>query len=100
MEIPGYTAMAPAYTHMEVGLAVLGGAADAGMGIRAAAKLLDLDFIPVATERFDLIIPNQYYSSKAVASLIKALRSDEFKTQVNSMGGYEMRQSGRVMYEA
>jgi putative molybdopterin biosynthesis protein len=100
MEIPGYATKAPAYTHIEVGLAVLGGTADAGMGIRAVAALLDLDFIPVATERFDLIIPNKYHSSKAVASLLKALRLDELKTQVNHMGGYKMGQAGKVIYEA
>lgn len=98
LEILGYTTMA--YTHLEVALAVFRGDADVGMGIRAAAKLLDLDFIPVANERFDLIIPNEYSSSKAINALFKSLNSEDLRTQISHMGGYEMREAGKVMYEA
>jgi len=99
LEIPGY-ATAPAYTHLEVALAILRSAADAGIGIRAAAKLLDLDFIPVATERFDLVIPKEHCSSKAIGALFKSLNSNELKTHMTHMGGYGMQETGKVMYEA
>ena len=98
-EIPGY-AMESAFTHLEVGTAVLRGTADAGMGIRAVAKLLNLDFIPVANERFDLIIPNEYGSTKAVSALLKSLNSEELRMRIAHMGGYEMHETGQVMYEA
>jgi putative molybdopterin biosynthesis protein len=97
-EIPGYTGIA--HTHVEVALAVFGGSADGGMGIRAAAQLLGLDFIPVAHERFDLIIPDKYYSTEAVATLCESLRSAEFKGRVSHMGGYETSDTGKIVYES
>jgi putative molybdopterin biosynthesis protein len=97
-EILGYAKMA--YTHLEVALAVFRGEADIGMGIRAAAKLLDLDFIPVANERFDLIIPNEYSSIKAINALFKSLNSEDLRKQISRMGGYEMRETGKIMYES
>jgi putative molybdopterin biosynthesis protein len=96
-EISGYTNIA--YTHMEVALAILGGAADIGMGIRAAAKLLGLDFIPIANERFDLIIPNEYYSTEAVSALRESLDLSEFKSYVTHLGGYETYDTGKIFYE-
>ena len=62
--IKGYDRIAN--THMEVGLEVFSGSADVGLGIMTVAKMLDLDFIPLTTERFDLIIPTETYSSGAV----------------------------------
>ncbi len=96
-EISGYSRIA--YTHMEVALEVLKGTADAGIAIRAAAKLLGLDFIPLATERFDLVIPNEHYSTGAIRALRDVLNSDEFKSNVIRMGGYELCDTGRIVYE-
>ncbi len=99
-EIQGYATREMAYTHLEVATAVLRGAADAGVGIRAAAKLLNLDFIPIVTERFDLIIPYKYSSTRAVNALLQSLSSDDLKTRITHMGGYEMQETGKVIYEA
>jgi putative molybdopterin biosynthesis protein len=96
-EIAGYATLA--HTHMEVALAVLQGSADVGMGIRAAAKALGLDFIPIANERFDLIIPNEYCSTEAVGALCRSLDLDEFKSTITHMGGYETYDTGKIMYE-
>jgi putative molybdopterin biosynthesis protein len=96
-EISGYSRIAT--THMEVALAVLKGSADAGVAIHAVAKLLKLDFIPLATERFDLVISNQCYSSQAVRALSDVLGSDEFKSSIAHMGGYEMCDTGKVVCE-
>ncbi len=96
-EISGYGTMA--HTHMEVALAVFRGAANVGMGIRAAANALNLDFIPVANERFDLIIPKAFFSSEAVSSLRKLLNLDEFKAAVARMGGYGTHDTGKIVYE-
>jgi putative molybdopterin biosynthesis protein len=96
-EISGYQKIAN--THMEVALEVFSGSADAGIGILTAAKLLDLDFIPLATERFDLIIPTESYSSGAVKALREVLNSAEFKSHITKMGGYETRDTGKVVYE-
>ncbi len=96
-ELSGYSRIA--YTHMEVALEVFRGTADTGIAIRAAAKLLGLDFIPLATERFDLVIPNEYYSTEAIKILRNVLNSDEFKLNVTRMGGYDIHDTGRIVYE-
>lgn len=95
--IQGYANIA--YTHMDVALEVFSGSADVGIGIMAAAKLLGLGFIPLATERFDLIIPNENYRAEALKSLLEVLCSDDFKSTVMRMGGYSTRDTGRIMYE-
>ena len=96
-DISGYTTVA--HTHMEVALEVLRGSADVGIAIRAAANLLGLDFIPLATERFDLIIPNEYCSTEAVRALCGVLSSDEFKIRAFQMGGYQTQDTGKIVYE-
>jgi excisionase family DNA binding protein len=97
LEIAGYSKIA--YTHMEVALDVLKGNADAGLAIQAVARLLGLDFIPLATERFDLIIPNVYYATDAIRTYCRVLRSEEFRFSIARMGGYGTSETGKVIYE-
>lgn len=94
-DIPGYFHIA--YTHMEVALEVFSGSADAGVGIFAAARMLDLDFVPLATERFDLVIPVENYETASVRALRRVLCSEEFKAGVAQMGGYDIRDTGKVV---
>lgn len=96
-DIPGYARIA--YTHMEVALEVFSGSADAGLGILAAARMLGLDFIPLAKERFDLAIPSANYTTGAVKALREVLNSQDFKSNIVEMGGYEIRDTGKVVYE-
>jgi putative molybdopterin biosynthesis protein len=96
-DIPGYSRIA--YTHMEVALEVFGGSADVGIGILAAARMLGLDFIPLARERFDLTIPTENYATGAVKALRDVLKSEEFKSNIIQMGGYETRDTGKIVYE-
>lgn len=96
-DIPGYSRIA--YTHMEVALEVFGGSADVGIGILAAARMLGLDFIPLAKERFDLTIPAEHYATGGVKALLEVLRSEEFKSNIVQMGGYDTRDTGKVVYE-
>ena len=84
---------------MEVALDVFSGAADAAVGIYATARLLGLDFLPLATERFDLIIPSDIFSSGTVKALREVLGSSEFKSNIARMGGYESHETGKIMYE-
>jgi putative molybdopterin biosynthesis protein len=88
------------YTHMNVASAVASNSADTGLAIRAAAVALDLDFIPVAQERFDLILPKAYLDDPRVISLLKTIKeNDEFRQTVESLGGYDLRDCGKIMYE-
>ncbi len=96
-DIPGYSRIS--YTHMEVALEVFSGSADAGIGILAAARMLDLDFVPLAKERFDLTIPTEIFSTGVVKSLREVLKSEEYKSSITQMGGYETRDTGKIVYE-
>ncbi|MDA8218820.1 MAG: molybdopterin biosynthesis protein [Dehalococcoidales bacterium] len=87
------------YTHLAVAAAVAGGTADVGLGVLAAARALGLDSIPVAKERYDLVIPREYYESEAMQALLKVVRGDEFKRAVEALGGYDVSQTGQVMAE-
>ncbi len=88
------------YTHMSVAAAIASGSVDCGMGILAAANALHLDFVEVAEERYDLIIPETFLNDPKIQQLLQLVReSDEFKQSVQSLGGYNLRDSGKVMYQ-
>ena len=84
-------------THTAVAAAVAQGDADAGLGILSAAKAMDLDFLPLAMERFDLAIRLADYETPPVAPLVAALRSEAFKAVVREMGGYDTSETGDVV---
>ncbi len=85
------------FTHMSVAVAVLSGAADVGLGIYAAAKALNLGFIPVVTEQYDLIIPQAYFDSPNIRILLETINSANFRQRVESLGGYSTRRTGEVI---
>jgi len=82
---------------MNVAMAVASGAADVGLGIHAAARALSLDFVPVARERYDLVIPNAYMEDEKIQILIDIIRSTAFKEKALAMGGYEVHETGNVV---
>ena len=86
------------YTHMAVAAAVASGAADAGLGILAAANALELDFVPVVEERYDLCIPGEYWDTPYIQRLLEVIATKEFRQQVEALGGYDLRDCGGVMY--
>jgi len=85
------------FTHMAVAVAVLSGTVDAGLGIYAAAKALDLDFIPVVTEQYDLIIPRVYFESKNIQMMLETINSREFKRRILALGGYSTDKTGEII---
>ena len=88
------------YTHMNIASAIATHNADTGLGIRAAALALNLDFIPVAEERYDLILPKDFLDDPKVLSLLNILRgNNEFRRIVAGLGGYDQRDCGQVLYE-
>jgi putative molybdopterin biosynthesis protein len=82
------------YTHLAVAAAVASGAADAGIGIRAAARALNLDFVPLAQEKYELVIPRQYYDSDLLQPLLDLLGDRAFQAAVAAMPGYDIRSMG------
>ncbi len=86
------------YTHMSVAVAVLSGRASAGLGIRAAAIALNLDFIAQVTESYDLIIPEVYFDLPHVQVMLATIRSQEFQDRVLALGGYGVEKTGQVLF--
>ena len=84
-------------THMAVAVNVLTGAADCGMGIFAAAQALNLDFVPLARERYDLAIPRRFLSDPRIVAVRELLASAAFRTRIEGLGGYEVGLTGQVM---
>lgn len=84
------------FTHLNVAAAVKAGDADTGLGIRSAARAMDLDFVPVAWEEYELCIPAELEAHPGVASVIALLRDPEFLKAVESLGGYDCSESGRI----
>jgi putative molybdopterin biosynthesis protein len=85
-------------THMAVAVNVLTGTADCGLGIFAAAQALGLDFVPLARERYDLLIPSAYLDDPRIATLLSVIRDPAFKTRIEAMGGYETTLTGQPMH--
>jgi putative molybdopterin biosynthesis protein len=83
------------YTHLAVAAAIASGRADCGLGIAAAAQALDLGFIPLYQERYDLVIPRQYFESPLLQPLLRILSDPEFKQAVISLPGYNIDQMGQ-----
>ncbi len=97
-EIKGYEN--EEYTHMGIAQAVASGRADVGLGILAAAKALNLDFIPVTEERYDILIAKEFIDLEMIQALLDIIKNDEeFKKAVLDLGGYEIRDMGKVIYE-
>jgi putative molybdopterin biosynthesis protein len=83
------------YTHLAVAAAVVSGRADCGLGIAAAAQALELDFIPLYQERYDLIIPLNYYQDQLLKPLLEVLSDPDFKKTVADLPGYDVEMMGQ-----
>lgn len=83
-------------THMAVAATIIAGAADVGLGIRAAAKIMDLDFIPIAQEEYDLVVALEDQED-IVQLLIDILQSNQFRQEVEAMGGYDLKIAGKII---
>jgi putative molybdopterin biosynthesis protein len=94
-KISGYDSIVS--THLEVGLRVLGGAADVGLATLTTAQLLGLDFIPFIRERFDLLVPKDRFFTRGIQALLGIVGSREFRERVDSLGGYDVTESGRII---
>jgi putative molybdopterin biosynthesis protein len=86
------------FTHMAVAAAVVSGAADTGLAVLSAARALGLDFVPVAQERYDLAILEEYYTTPMMKALLAIIREDgAFRAQLETMGGYDVSEMGRII---
>ena len=86
-DVPGYQTMAAG--HLQVADAIAAGLADAGVAAEPAALAYGLAFVPLAAERFDLLIPAEQARSREVQALIKVLGSRWLLDQLTSLPGYD-----------
>ncbi len=94
-QVRGYQRVAG--SHLEVARLIAEGHADAGIGTPAVAQLRGLDFIELQTERYDLVIPTPYLSlHQGVADFLDMMTSRAFRTEVEALGGYDTRETGKV----
>ena len=84
-------------THTSVAAQIGSGSADAGMGVYSAAKLYDLDFIPICVEEYDLMIPDHAWDTPMVRELLTILKSDAFREKILSLGGYTVDNPGEII---
>lgn len=85
------------YTHLGVAAAVATGIADCGLGVRSAAQALDLDFISIGWERFDLVIPQKHVEDVRIQYLLDTLQSESFKQDLAKQPGYDIRATGQII---
>lgn len=84
------------FTHLNVAAAVKSGDADTGLGILSAARAMDLDFVPVTWEEYELCIPADLESHSGVQAVLGLIRSQDFQAAVDGLGGYDVSQAGRI----
>lgn len=82
---------------MAVASAVKTGSATTGLGIFSAAKALDLDFVEVAYEDYDFLVPFDLLEDDKIKRFIEILISDEFKKRVDALGGYGFERTGEIV---
>ena len=87
------------YTHLAVAASIASGRSDCGLGIAAAAQALDLDFVPLFSERYDLVIPIEYAESPLLAPLFEVLSDPNFQSAVAKLPGYDVEPMGKLIAE-
>ncbi len=93
-EIDGYDAEAA--THMAVAAQIAGGEADCGMGVYSAAHAMGLDFIPVGEEEYDFAMRPETLEMPEMKSFLRILTSNEFKAELEKLGGYSTDKTGEI----
>lgn len=85
------------FTHIAVAAVVAAGDADCGLGIYSAAELLGLDFIKLGDEDYDFAVPKEFIDMDMIRKFIKVIKTDEFKGELDKLGGYDYTQIGEII---
>lgn len=94
-EIRGYER--EEFTHLGVAAAVADDSSACGLGIYSAAMLMGLDFIPLGNEEYDFAVPSEFLNLNIMKEFIKVLQSDEFKREMDRLGGYDYSDIGKII---
>ncbi|MBI4778506.1 molybdopterin biosynthesis protein [Candidatus Desantisbacteria bacterium] len=92
IDVRGYNV--EVFTHMAVCASIDAGTADVGLGIMSSADIFGMDFIPIAKERYDMVIPRRNLSLPGVSALLKVINSPKFHARVSSIKGYDLNECG------
>lgn len=87
------------YTHLAVAAAIKNNTADCGLGIYASARALNLEFIPVSEERYDLCLLPDLIGEEKIEKLLQVITSSIFKSRILAFGGYNLRDNGKIIYK-
>ncbi len=87
------------YTHLAIAASVASDRADCGLGIAAAAQALDLDFIPLFQERYDLVVPKQFADDDLLTPLFGLVADSAFREAVSRLTGYDVSVMGTIILE-
>lgn len=94
-EIKGYER--EELTHMSLAKAIQNDDCDCGLGVYSAAKVFDLDFIPICEEEYDLLIKTEYLELEFIKSLLEVIKDNKFLKNVKSLGGYNTNNTGEII---
>jgi len=94
-EISGYER--EEFTHIAIAAVVAAGDAECGLGVYSAAKLMGLDFIALGNEEYDFAVPLKFLDMDIIKEFIKTIRTDEFKSQLDKLGGYDYSKIGEII---
>jgi len=84
-------------SHVDIARTVASHQADVGIGIRSAAKLFELDFVPIQAARYDLVVPKAYLKSHpTLAHLFETIVSRPFRNEIEALGGYDTSETGKL----
>jgi putative molybdopterin biosynthesis protein len=87
------------FTHLTVAAAIQSGRADCGLGIAGAAQALGLDFIPLYTEEYDLVIPQASFETGLMNPILEIAQDPEFRKAVAALPGYDVQNMGEILFE-
>lgn len=94
-DIRGYELVAD--SHFHVARRIAEGQVDVGMGVRSAANVFGLEFVPLQQSRYDLVVPKSYLTAHpSIGNLLEAIVSRQFRTEIESLGGYDTTETGKV----
>ncbi|MFD2371936.1 substrate-binding domain-containing protein [Brevibacillus sp. GCM10020057] len=86
-------------SHLAVAGAVARKEADVGIGIEKAASMVQVDFIPLVKERYDLVLLKKEENKQLIAQVLDILRSESYQKELGAIGGYDLTDTGQILYE-